>query len=114
MAEICACKSEILSFCRRDSENSSLVYLSKNLLFFTISNFSMATPSYERDFEKGGILPGVIPPISAWCPLEATYKFFPSPIWKHVMIVKSGRWDPPAWGWLDKITSPALIPLLIC
>jgi len=64
-------------------------------------------------FEKAGILPGVDPPISAWWPLEARYIFVPC-IYAQDMTVKSGRWDPPAIGWLDKTTSPTWIFLLIC
>lgn len=30
------------------------------------------------------------------------------------MTVRSGKWEPPAAGWLARITSPGLIPLLIC
>lgn len=73
----------------------------------------MATPSSLSFLEKAGILPGVDPPISAWWPREARYIRVPS-IYVHDTTVKSGRWDPPAAGWLVRITSPTCIPLLIC
>lgn len=94
--------------------------------------------------------PGVMPPMSAWCPLLATKNTGPpTPFWNTwgakkkqkqvkmqkerqrkkvkgrqkwdrqtgVMTVRSGRWLPPAQGWLLRITSPSfkLFPSdLIC
>lgn len=76
-------------------------------------NCSTATPSSLNDLEKAGILPGVIPPISAWWPLEARYILVPTTSVQEI-TVRSGKWDPPAAGWFDRITSPTFIPLFIC
>lgn len=110
-------------------------------------------PSCWREVEWGGIEPGVMPPMSAWCPLLATKntglltpclntwgkkrkkggnkasevkmrrmgevcikKKRLMPL-TGVMTVRSGRWLPPAHGWLLRITSPSfsLFPSdLIC
>lgn len=59
------------------------------------------------------MLPGEMPPISAWCPLEARYILVPQ-ISAQVTTVRSGRCEPPAAGWLVKMTSPISIPLMIC
>lgn len=96
-------------------------------------------PSCWREVEWGGMEPGVMPPMSAWCPLLATKNTGPlTPFlntWTRkkkgneerieeefegrnsvekcggltgVITVRSGRWLPPADGWLLKITSPSL------
>ena len=67
-----------------------------------------AAPSWTNVFECGGIEPGVMPPISAWCPRLATKKMgVVCPAVKTgVMTVMSGRCDPPAAGWLLTSTSP--------
>lgn len=59
------------------------------------------------------MLPGAMPPISAWCPLEARYILVPATSVQEI-TVRSGKWDPPAAGWFDRTTSPTFIPLFIC
>lgn len=104
-AAICAKRSETLSSNLLDYLKSyrSSAYLKE--LSLMRWNCSTATPYSLRDFENAGILPGVIPPISAWCPREAKYILMPF-ICEHEITVKSGRWEPPAAGWLVSITSP--------
>ena len=77
---ICACKSLILSLSSRLLLKSCLVSSILSCPFSTILKLFIATPSSSNTFEKGGIDPGVIPPISAWCPLEATQNLMVSPI----------------------------------
>ncbi len=65
-------RSEILSFILRDCLKSSLTSGYLKLSFSSVKwNFSTAIPYSYRYLLKGGILPGMIPPISAWCPREA-------------------------------------------
>ena len=68
----------------------------------------MSTPSSSICFESGGPEPGVVPPISAWWPLEATKKIISLPASSKtgVMTVTSGRWVPPLKGAFNTNTSP--------
>lgn len=112
-AATCASKSETLSSILRDYLNSYLKFYYWNSPSFINSNFSIATPYSSSDFENAGMLPGVIPPISAWWPREAKYILVPHTS-VQVTTVRSGRWEPPAIGWFVSTTSPTFMPLLIC
>ncbi|COW19889.1 Uncharacterised protein [Mycobacterium tuberculosis] len=54
-----------------------------------------------------------MPPISAWCPREATKNRTSSPpvLNTGVITVMSGRWVPPWYGSLTAYTSPGFMPL---
>ena len=68
-------------------------------------------PSSDRRVDLGGMLPGVMPPTSAWWPRLATKNMSSSPSKTGVITVKSGRCDPPAsCGWLETSTSPSRSP----
>ena len=64
--------------------------------------------------ESGGPEPGVLPPMSAWCPREATKNVicFPSLSKTGVITVTSGRCVPPLKGALRTKTSPGKISFL--
>ena len=64
--------------------------------------------------ESGGPDPGVLPPISAWWPLEATKNIILSPFSSKtgVITVTSGRCVPPLKGALRTNTSPGKILFL--
>jgi hypothetical protein len=68
----------------------------------------ISTPSSARFFENGGMLPGTIPPISAWCARLAV-KNSSSPVAASctgVTTVTSGRCEPPRYGSFVTNTSP--------
>ena len=74
----------------------------------------ISTPSSARFVEKGGIEPGVLPPISAWWARLAV-KNSSRPrcgSWTGVTTVTSGRWEPPRYGSLLIKTSPGRIVAL--
>ena len=76
---------------------------------FTSRKLSMTTPSSSIRVLSGGAEPGVLPPMSAWCPREATVATI-SPSWKSgVTTVTSGRWVPPLKGLFVMKTSPGSI-----
>mmetsp|Transcript_294 Transcript_294/g.1368 ORF Transcript_294/g.1368 Transcript_294/m.1368 type:complete len:216 (+) Transcript_294:1007-1654(+) len=90
---------------------SRFVIPSRSYLPATTSlNASMAAPSSAIDRENGGMDPGVIPPTSAWCPLDATRNTISPCLNTGVTTVMSGRWLPPALGWLVTRTSPSFSP----
>jgi len=64
-------------------------------------------PSSTSALECGGMEPGVMPPMSAWCPREATKNTGTPPANTGVITVMSGRCVPPATGWLVMSTSPS-------
>ena len=57
----------------------------------------MTTPSSSSVRLSGGVLPGVVPPMSAWWPREPTKKRMAVACSSKtgVMTVTSGRWVPP-------------------
>lgn len=68
-------------------------------------------PSSARLLLLGGMLPGEMPPTSAWWPREATKKTMRPASHTGVMTVMSGKWEPPAaTGWLVTSVSPSLSP----
>ncbi len=68
-------------------------------------------PSSWMVLLKAGIEPGVMPPISAWWPREATRNSSSAPSVSKtgVTTVTSGRWVPPWYGSLIAYTSPGRI-----
>jgi hypothetical protein len=63
----------------------------------TILKLLNMAPSSHRCLECGGMDPGEMPPMSAWCPRLATKKTgLAMPLQNTgVMMVKSGKCDPP-------------------
>ena len=75
----------------------------------------MTTPSSSIERLSGGAEPGVLPPMSAWCPREAVTKmmFSPASSKTGVMTVTSGRWVPPLKGlFIMKLSPGAIRPWL--
>ncbi len=73
---------------------------------------AMITPSSSSRVAPGGMEPGRVPPISAWCARLAAYPMSSPPsAWIGVMIVTSGRCEPPSAGWFVTTTSPGSIPI---
>ena len=75
----------------------STIYSKRPFLSNTPSSTSLkltiSAPSSARFTDVGGMLPGKIPPMSAWCPREAVKKMIsPLSLWKTgVMMVISGK-----------------------
>ncbi|KAG0751613.1 hypothetical protein G6F22_022101 [Rhizopus arrhizus] len=57
---------------QRPEPRMSRAACSRNSPFFTNWKLVNSTPSSSTVLESGGIEPGVVPPISAWCPREPT------------------------------------------
>ncbi|CAM5300018.1 hypothetical protein SRIMM317S_00909 [Streptomyces rimosus subsp. rimosus] len=74
----------------------------------TSSQLSKRTPSSWMVRLKAGMEPGVMPPISAWWPREATRNSSSRPASSKtgVTTVTSGRCVPPWYGSLTAYTSP--------
>ena len=116
LAAIWALRSDTLSRRLRVPEESGEVGVvrmrempsSWNTPSETSLNATMAAPSCASEVELGGIEPGAMPPMSAWCPREATQNTT-RPSWNAgETTVMSGRCEPPAFcGWLDTNTSPS-------
>jgi len=63
-----------------------------NTPFFTRKKDLKTAPSSKIDLECGGIEPGVMPPISAWCPRLATKNT--GLTWPSVNTYMSQQWTP--------------------
>ena len=76
----------------------------------TILKLRMCAPSSKIVVDVGGIDPGRIPPMSAWCPRDAVKKITRAAAASKTgeMIVMSGRCEPPARGEFVMSTSPGL------
>ena len=80
-ADTCARRSLILSarhrvplhpgYCAGSLYRSSVILSSLKRPSLTIFSLLIAAPSWKSSRECGGMLPAVIPPISAWCALDA-------------------------------------------
>jgi hypothetical protein len=55
----------------------------------------ITTPSSSKRVELAGMLPGVGPPTSAWCALQAAKPIGSSSTKTGEIRVMSGRWVPP-------------------
>ena len=96
LAAICARRSDTLSSMLREAARISRSPASSNTPASTTLNETMAMPSSARVRELGGMLPGEMPPTSAWWPLDATKKTSSPSSKTGVMAVMSGRCEPPA------------------
>ena len=78
----------------------------------TLNHFDVAQQHslFGQFVEKGGIEPGTIPPISAWCArLAVKNNRFVRSSCTGVTTVTSGRCAPPRYGSLVRNTSPGRI-----
>ena len=96
LAAIWARRSDTLSSIFREHERISRSRLSSKTPPSTTLNEMMAMPSSASEREFGGMLPGEMPPTSAWWPLDATKKTSSPSSKTGVMAVMSGRCEPPA------------------
>ena len=84
-----------------------LISFSRNIPLSNNLKLSIKTPSSSICFESGGPEPGVLPPMSAWWPREATKNIISFPFLSKtgVITVTSGRCVPPLNGALSTKTS---------